>query len=111
MSHIDFFKTINMIFTKEPKPPKSLNLLLDPEDKNNENVNLYDILMNVYLNGMNTLFGSEINVGNITKEQFDTLNIYMASLGYYTNCERITNELNVTTHIEISFVEYNNQQL
>lgn len=105
MSHLDCFKTINMIFTSEPKEPNTLNLRLDPDDPNNANVNIYDILINVYLNGMITLFGSIVNPGNINKEQYNLLNKYMASLGYYANYERKTNENGTPTHVEITFTE------
>lgn len=101
--HLDCFKTINMIFTSEPKEPNTLNLRLDPDDPNNANVNIYDILINVYLNGMATLFGNQVNPGNINKEQYNLLNKYMASLGYYANYETKRNEYNVPTHVEISF--------
>lgn len=94
-----------MIFTSEPKEPNTLNLRLDPDDPNNANVNIYDILINVYLNGMITLFGNQVNPGNINKEQYNLLNKYMASLGYYANYETKRNEHNIPTHIEISFTE------
>lgn len=99
----DCFKTINMIFASEPKEPNTLNLRLDPNDANNANVNIYDILINVYLNGMGTLFGSTVNPGNINKEQYDLLNKYMASLGYHANYETKINEHGVPTHVEILF--------
>lgn len=103
--HLDCFKTINMIFMSEPKDPNTLNLRLDPNDPNNANVNIYDILINVYLNGMITLFGNQVNPGNINKEQYDLLNKYMASLGYYANYETKRNEYGVPTHVEILFTE------
>lgn len=103
--HLDAFKTINMIFTSEPKEPNTLNLRLDPNDPNNDNVNIYDILINVYLNGMATLFGSTVNPGNINKEQYNLLNKYMASLSYHANYETKRNEHSIPTHVEISFTE------
>lgn len=106
MSHLDCFKTINMIFTSEPKEPNSLNLRLDPDDPNNSDINIYDILINVYLNGIITLFGKEINPGNINKDQYDITNKYMASLGYHANYEKKINEDGIPTHIEITFSKY-----
>jgi hypothetical protein len=94
-----------MIFMSEPKEPNTLNLRLDPDDPNNANVNIYDILINVYLNGMSTLFGNQVNPGNINNEQYNLLNKYMASLGYHANYETKKNEYNVPTHVEISFTE------
>ena len=111
MSELDAFKTINLIFTTEPNDPNSLNLRLDPSDANNSNININDILMNVYLNGMNTLFGQQTNVGNLNKDQFDHLNKYMASLGHYANLERKTNENGIATHVEITFSKYTDQYL
>lgn len=102
----DAFKTINLIFTAEPKEPNTLNLRLDPNDTNNDNINIHDILINVYLNGMVTLFGQEVNPGNVNKEQYDILNKYMASLGYYANYETKTNEYGIPTHVEITFLDY-----
>lgn len=110
-AHLDAFKTINLIFTAEPKEPNTLNLRLDPNDPNNANVNIYDILINVYLNGMITLFGNQVNPGNVNKDQYDILNKYMASLGYYANYERKTNEHGVPTHVEITFSDYKDQYI
>jgi hypothetical protein len=111
MSYLDAFKTINMIFTSEPKEPNTLNLRLDPDDPNNANVNIYDILINVYLNGMITLFGNQVNPGNINKEQYDLLNKYMASLGYYAHYETKRNEHNIPTHVEITFTDTKTENL
>ena len=111
MSQLDCFKTINMIFTSEPKEPNTLNLRLDPDDPNNSDVNIYDILINVYLNGMITLFGSTVNPGNISTEQYNLLDKYMASLGYNTNYETKINEHNIPTHVEITFTETKKETL
>lgn len=111
MSELDAFKTINLIFTAEPKDPNSLNLRLDSDDPNNQHININDILINVYLNGMNTLFGKQTNIGNINKDQFDHLNKYMASLGHYANLERKSNQNGIPTHIEITFCKYTNQYI
>jgi len=93
---LDLFKTINLIFTKEPMKPKTYNLRLNPNDSNNADKNIYDILINIFINGMNTLFGSKVHPGNITKEQFDLLNDYIKSLGYNTNLMKSEDMINIS---------------
>ena len=100
---LDLFKTINMIFTMEVKEPKTYNLRLNPDDPNNSDKNINDILINVFINGMNTLFGKETNPGNITQDQFDILNNYMKSLGYNTLMNLVMDKNNTPKSIDISF--------
>lgn len=55
---------------------------------------------------MITLFGKNINPGNINQEQKNTLNEYMASLGYIANYEIERNQDNIPTNVNITFDKY-----
>ena len=101
---MDAFKTVNKIFTTEPNEPNTYNLRLDPNDPMNRNVNINDILINILINGITTLFGNGVNAGNITREQFDLANSYMKSLGYNTKLELVCEDGGgIPTKVNISF--------
>lgn len=102
-SQLDAFRTINEIFKVEVKPRKFYNLRLDPTDPENTQKNIYDILINVFLNGIVTLFGNTVNPQNIQKDQFDKLNSYMHSLGYNTVMNGVYDSNGNPSNIEISF--------
>lgn len=85
---VDYFKQLNrVIFKSEPLPPKSFLLELDENTQGGQGTVIYDILINIFLNGITTLFGNTVNPANITKEQFDLVNKYMHSTGYNTKLE------------------------
>lgn len=81
----DYYEMLNKIFLSDPLSPKSFYLEFD---SNNNNVTINDILINVFINGMITLFGKNTNPSNITKEQLKLVNKYINSIGYETVFEK-----------------------
>ena len=63
------------IFSKDPQSPKTVRLIID--DKQYEN----DIYMNIAWFGMKYLFDSDTLPENMSEKQFMLLNKYMASMG------------------------------
>ena len=102
---MDFFKTINVIFTEQVRPPGFYNLRLDESEICNDNININDVLINVFINGIHTLFGESVTPANIKKEQFLQANRYMLSLGYDTQYEYII-ENNIPINVKIWFNKY-----
>lgn len=100
---LDAFATVNKIFEAELKPPNFYNLKLDENNPDNKDKNFYDILINVFLNGMVTLFGNTVHPGNIQQNDFNTLNNYMHSLGYNTIMKGVYDEHGNPSNVEISF--------
>lgn len=102
MSEQDAFKTLDLIFTKEPQPPNFYNLRLDETNSENEKVNFNDILMTVYLDGMSILFGST-NLQTITQDQYEVMNKYMQSLGYMAYFKYEFDENNFPINLKVWF--------
>lgn len=103
----DAFKVLNIIFNEPPKEPNTFNLRLDDSNPENANVKMDDILINVFFNGLKTLFG-ENNLTNITQEQYNHINKYMHSLGYNTIFDYEYDENNNPTRIKIWFESLRN---
>lgn len=97
----DIFKTFDMIFTEPPKPLNSYKLRLDMTNPDNLNVKIDDILINIFFNGMRTLYGEATNLLNVTQEQHTNLNIYMESLGYNVMFEYIYDSNNIPTNVKV----------
>ena len=74
------------IFGKEPQSPKTVRLLID--DKQYEN----EIYMNIAWFGMKYLFDSDTLPENMTEQQFMLLNKYMASMGKIILADTATDE-------------------
>lgn len=80
----DAFKTFETIFLEDPKSPNTYNLTLDNSNPDNSNIKIDDILINVFLTGMKSLFGETTTLRNITQEQYEYIDKYMQSFGYHT---------------------------
>ena len=100
------FKVFDVIFTDEPKPPNTYNLRLDESNPENSSIKIDDILVNIFFNGMKTLFGETTNLRNITQEQYEHLNKYMQSLGYNTIFEYEYDD-NFPINVKIWFEQIN----
>lgn len=72
---------INQIFTRPPQPPCTYVICLS-QDLSDKNINMFQFLMNILITGAKKLYGENINAQNLTNEQFNTLKMYMESLGY-----------------------------
>ena len=95
MSNLDLFKHFVMIFNEPPQKAKFYNLRLDENNPENQDVNFNDILIQIFINGIGVLFGTEITPATITKEQFDLANSYIHSFGYNTLYEIVDGKVNI----------------
>lgn len=102
----DAFKVFDVIFSEEPKDPNTYNLRLDTTNPENESVLLDDILINLFLTGLKTLFGEECNLQNITQDQFTLINKYMNSFGFKTILDYEYDDNNLPVHVKIWFDKY-----
>lgn len=102
-SEQDAFKVFEVIFRDEPKPPNTFNLQLDESNPENANIRIDDVLVNIFFNGMKTLFGESTNLRTITQEQYEHLNKYMHSLGYNTIFEYEYDDDNFPINVKIWF--------
>ncbi len=78
--NISSLDIINQIFTRPPQPPCTYTIALI-DDK--QNITMFQFLMNVLIAGAKKLYGEDISAQNLTQEQFNTLKMYMGSLGYF----------------------------
>ena len=99
---LDFFETINKIFMSDLKSPGFYDLKLN-DAPNNKDININDILIHVFLNGLNTLFGNSVTLLNISNEQYNIANNYMKSLGYSTYFNYKYDKDNKPINIDIWF--------
>lgn len=81
-------ENIKTFFLSEPQSKNYYTMEISEEK-------IYDTLINVYLNGMNILFGSKCNPINITNEQFNLLNKYMMSIGYIVEYKKDDTKLDI----------------
>jgi hypothetical protein len=99
----DAFKIFEVIFTEDPKPSNTYNLRLDDSNPENANIRIDDILINIFLHGMKTLFGVDVNLRTITQEQYEHLNKYMHSLGYNTHFQYEYDDDNFPINVKVWF--------
>ena len=67
-----------ILFSKEPQAKNTCQLLLDQVD----NEYIFELLLNILLNGIDILFGKDINLDDVNEGSISLLNLYMESLGY-----------------------------
>ena len=99
----DAFQTLEIIFKEDPKPPNTFNLRLDDSNPENVTIKIEDILINVFFNGMKSLYGEATNLRNITQEQYENLNKYIHSLGYNTIFEYEYDDDNFPINVKVWF--------
>jgi hypothetical protein len=71
----DAFQVLSVIFSESPKDANTYRLRLDESNPDNQNVNINDILINVFFNGLRILYGESVTLRNITQEQYEHINI------------------------------------
>ena len=71
---------IDLVFSKYPKPPCTYYLTL-PQYQITQS-QLFNMLMSVLISGAKRLYGNSIRPSDISEKQFDTLKMYIESLGY-----------------------------
>jgi hypothetical protein len=72
---------VDVVFSDAPKPPCTYRVELSDQAKET-NITTFQMLWNILINGAKRLFGANVNVQDITEEQFDLLKQYMNSIGY-----------------------------
>lgn len=98
---------INQIFRVSVKPPCTYDLRFDHTNPDNSDKNINDILIMVFVKGMQILFGGTVNPTNIQKDQFDEVNSYIHSIGYNTIMKGVYDSDNNPTNVEILFEKLN----
>lgn len=71
---------VDLVFSKYPKPPCTYYLTL-PEYQITQS-QIFKMLMDVLISGAKKLYGDSIRPTDISEKQFDTLKMYIESLGY-----------------------------
>lgn len=71
---------VDLVFSKYPKQPCTYCLTL-PEYQITQS-QLFNMLMSVLISGAKRLYGNSIRPSDISEKQFDTLKMYIESLGY-----------------------------
>lgn len=100
---LDTLSIVNMIFVKEPLPPYTYSVLLS---EHTYNVTLFQLLMNILICGARKLYGDCITVDTITKDQLETLQRYMMSIGYIIKYNYTYDEHNIPIKVNIWFEPY-----
>ena len=102
---LDAFEIISLIFKEPVKPSKHFNLKLDETIDINKNINFNDILMTIFLKGIEIKFGNKVTPQNISKEQYTIINSYMNSFGYNTEFGYTYNDNNEPINLNIWFTK------
>ena len=77
----DILQIVDLVFSGPPRPPCSYNIALATKILD-EGYNMFHILFNILICGAQKLYGNDISANDITPKQFDTLQLYINSLGY-----------------------------
>ena len=105
--NLDAFEIISLIFKESVKSPNHFNLKLDETIDTNKNINFNDILMNIFLKGIEIKYGNQVTPQNISKDQYTIINSYMNSFGYNTEFGYTYNEDNVPINLNVWFIKFN----
>lgn len=92
---------VDLIFSKPPQPPHSYTIDLTAATAE-QNITVFQILMNILINGAKRLFGEHVTPNTISSEQFQTLQEYMKSIGYNIKHNYTYSEDNTNTPIAIN---------
>ena len=99
MSSVDLNKMIDHIFSEPPQTAGFyyLDLELKGLEQNDETkqlqaANVAQVLMTIFSQGCNKLYGQGITPRNMAHDQFDNINKYINSFGYEAKFEYIYNE-------------------
>jgi len=100
---LDTLSIVNIVFVKEPLPPYTYSVLLS---EHTYNVTLFQLLMNILICGARKIYGDCITVDTITKDQLETLQRYMMSIGYIIKYNYTYDEHNIPIKVNIWFEPY-----
>ena len=106
---------VEQVFAKPPAAACTYNLASFTKTSNDDRVNMFPILMNILIHGAKKLYGPEITPQSITSKQYETLQLYMMSLGYqikynYTYKQDQDNTFTIPERVNIWFEPYTFQQ-
>ena len=61
-TEMDAFQVIGLIFRNPVQPPKTHNLRLNENDPGNANINFHDILMKIFMDGMQDMYDNQSDI-------------------------------------------------
>lgn len=80
-TYVTVSEIVDIIFSTKPQPPYTYTLDLT-QFTLNQNITVFQILMNILINGAKKLYGETVSPATISKEQYEMLQEYMQSIGY-----------------------------
>ena len=92
---------IEKVFRESPKEKNSISLEFDNyENANENNLNkvIFDELVYVLTNGIKIIYGSNINIENISDNDIKLINKYFNSFGFMVGL-KVTNKLDINNDI------------
>ena len=98
----NILQIVDLVFSGPPRPACSFNIALATKILD-EGYNMFHILFNILICGAQKLYGNEISANDITPKQFDTLQLYINSLGYTIKYNYDYNAENVPIKVNIWF--------
>ena len=84
---IDISNFIEMIYSKDPQPPKSIFASFVDENSNDDLEGLFQILLVIFTDGMKKFYGKndngilKVDLEKLTEKDFTKINQYMNSFG------------------------------
>lgn len=93
---------IEMVFAHEPYPPCTYNLALS-DRLLQQNVNMFQTLMAILIEGTKRVYGSNITPNDISDEQFLRLRYYMQSMGYDIHKSYVYSDSGIPIAVNIWF--------
>ena len=95
---IDISNFIEMIYSNNPQPPKSIFASFVDENSNDNLEGLFEILLVIFTDGMKKFYGKnengilKVNLEQLTENDFNKINQYMNSFGI--ECKYLVESLN-----------------
>lgn len=105
LENVNLYQLINLVFTNSPKPPNSIVIDIK-RIATEQNLTVFQSLMTILLNGARILFGENISAENITKNQYNTLQKYIQSIGYDLHHEYKYDEDGIPIMVNIYFLPH-----
>lgn len=102
VSGYDIIGIVDLVFSGPPRPACSYNIALADEIYK-EGFNMFHILFNILICGAQKIYGKDISANDITPKQFETLQLYINSLGYTIKYNYDYDEQKVPIKVNIWF--------
>ena len=103
---IDIANFIEMIYSKNPQPPKSICASFVDENSNDDLEGLFQILLVIFTDGMKKFYGKnengilKVNLEQLSEKDFNKINQYMNSFGI--ECKYLVEPLTLSNDVIIS---------